>query len=342
MSASTNAQRITVGQHRRVVAQPTAAVRNAAGSTDLGLTVWYPAEPGAETTSIDIGPAGDPYMRVGSVALDARFAGGGRRPVVLYSHGNNGSAHTTAWFGTALARAGYVVIAPDHPGNTLQDDKTPGGALLWWMRAGDLGTALDAVVEDPVLGLNIDRERVGVSGFSLGGMTALIALGGVFDGRLYDEYCLAHPGCTVAPAPEHLPIFDAEKTYYPDAVKAEIARMTDADLGLPAVKAGFIIAPATLGLRPETLRAITKPVTFIVGSEDAVATPDVGAALAASMIPDSKVVVVPGATHDSFINRCTEAGVQARHMECAQATEQELTHRMAIDAALDLFGRALA
>lgn len=330
----------TVGQQKRVIAQPTAVVRNADGSATVRATIWYPAKSDAPTASIDIGPADDPYMLVGRVAPDAPFESDQRYPVILYSHGNNGSAHTTAWFGTALARSGYVVIAVDHPGNNLDDEKSPGGALLWWLRAGDLKVALDAVAKDDVLGAHIDAERVGVSGFSMGGVTTMIALGGIFDGKLYDDYCAAHPDCTICPPAQVQPIFDPDKPFYPDFLKAELRKMTE-DRSIPSAKAGFVIAPAAIGFRPETMRAIRVPVTFIVGSEDAIAVPEVGAALAASMIPNSKVVVVPGANHDSFINRCSRAGADAKYLECAVATEQELTHRMAIESALAVFDTVL-
>ena len=336
--APSNANR-TIGQQRRVFTQPTALFRNSDGSEDLRATIWYPAASDAETVSIDVGPDEMPYMLVGEAALDAPFASDERYPVILYSHGNNGSTTTTSWFGTALAHSGYVVIATDHPGNHM-DDQTPSGALLWWLRAGDLAVALAGVMNDPLLGGHVDAERVGVAGFSMGGLTTIIALGGIFDGKLYDDYCLAHPGCTICPPAEALPIFDAEKPYYPDFLKREIAGMI-ADRRIGAAKAGFVMAPAAIGFRPESMRAIDVPVTFVVGSDDRIAGPEVGAALAASMIPNSQLIVVPGANHDSFINRCSQAGIHARYCECALATEQELTHRTTMEHALALFDPVL-
>ena len=57
-----------------------------------------------------------------------------------------------AWFGTALARHGYVVVAVDHPGNNGRDPMTVGGAVLFWERPGDLAIALDRVKSDSSLG----------------------------------------------------------------------------------------------------------------------------------------------------------------------------------------------
>ena len=329
-----------IGQQQRVFVQPTARVRNADGSADLRATIWYPAAADAPTVSIDVGPADGPYMHLGQAAIDAPFASGKRHPVILYSHGNNGSVQTTAWFGTALARSGYVVIAPDHPGNNLDDEQTTGGALLWWLRAGDLAVALEAVANDPVLGSHIDPDLVGVSGFSMGGLTTMMALGGIFDGGLYDRYCLAHPGSTICPPAEALPIFDAGNAHYPEDIRHELVHMV-ADRRIPAAKAGFVIAPAAIGFTPESMARIDVPVTFIVGTDEALAVPEVGAQLAASMIPGSKLVVVPGANHDSFINRCSEAGIAAGYCGCAVATEQDLAHRTAIESALAVFDPVL-
>ena len=323
-----------------MIVQPTARLRNADGSADLRATIWYPAAADAPTVSIDVGPADGSYMTLGQAALDAPFATGERHPVILFSHGNNGSARTTAWFGTALARAGYLVIAVDHPGNNMDDAQTPGGALLWWLRAGDLHVALDAIANDPLLGRHIDPALVGVAGFSMGGLTTMMALGGIFDGRLYDDYCLAHPGAPICPPREVLPLFDAGNVAYPEPFRQEIARMTT-DRRIPAAKAGFVIAPLAIGFTPDSLAAIDVPVTFIVGSDDATVGPEVGAALASSMVPGSTLVVVPGANHDSFINRCSPAGIEAGFCECATATVQERAHGAAIENALAVFDPVL-
>ncbi|KAG1486650.1 hypothetical protein G6F53_013920 [Rhizopus delemar] len=50
------------------------------------------------------------------------------------------------WLGTALARAGYLVIAVDHPGNNGADPMTLPGSVLSWLRADDLRAALAASI----------------------------------------------------------------------------------------------------------------------------------------------------------------------------------------------------
>lgn len=151
------------GEMHRTTVQPSGAVRDAEGRTELRITVWYPAAEGAVAQPLGIGPPEEPLFQVGSVAPDAPFAAdpAGTRPVILLSHGFGGTARVMGWFGTAMAEEGYVVISVDHPGNNGVDEMTVPGAILWWERAEDLKLALEAVRRDEVLGPHLDLERVG-------------------------------------------------------------------------------------------------------------------------------------------------------------------------------------
>ena len=169
-----------VGEQHRLARQPSAALRDAKQRSDLRVTIWYPAQDDAPTRSIDFPPE-QPLFRVGRVAPDAPFADGSRLPVILLSHGFGGSARMMGWLGLALAERRYVVVAVDHPGNNGVDPPTVAGSLLWWNRADDLKVALAAVVADPQLSPHIDASRVGVAGFSIGGLTALVAGGARID-----------------------------------------------------------------------------------------------------------------------------------------------------------------
>ena len=51
--------------------------------------------------------------------------------MILLSHGFGGTARIMGWLGIPLARAGYVVIAVDHPGDNAIDPITVAGAILW-------------------------------------------------------------------------------------------------------------------------------------------------------------------------------------------------------------------
>jgi len=55
------------------------------------------------------------------VAADAPFADAARHPLILVSHGFGGVARQMTRLGAPLARAGYVVVAVDHPGTNGRD-----------------------------------------------------------------------------------------------------------------------------------------------------------------------------------------------------------------------------
>ena len=48
---------------------------------------------------------------------------------------------------------------------------------------------LDRVLEDPMFGPHIDRERIGAAGFSLGGNTVVLVAGGRLDMQSYIKLC---------------------------------------------------------------------------------------------------------------------------------------------------------
>lgn len=180
------------GERHGATTVASAAVRDAQHHDALRYTVWYPAQAGSRETALTLGPPDAPLFDVGRAAMDAPVVGD-RLPTLLLSHGNGGSARMMGWLGTALARAGYLVIAVDHPGNNGADAMTLPGSVLTWLRADDLRAALTAVQADPILGPHVDPERLGVVGFSAGGYTALLAAGAQPSLQRLLAFCTAHP-----------------------------------------------------------------------------------------------------------------------------------------------------
>ena len=334
-----------VGETHRTASQPSAAVRDAQHSSDLRITVWYPAKAGSVAKALDIGPVEHPVFHVGSVATDAPFANeppGKRHPVILLSHGFGGTARVMGWFGIELAAEGYVVIAVDHPGNNGIDEMTVAGATLWWERAEDLKRAFDFVANDPELGPHIDKTRVGAAGFSAGGFTALVLGGARVNQAQYLEFCHSHPDDGVCRPQVEFSVTEADfnRILQDPAVAAIVAHASD-DHSLPAVKAVFAMAPALVqALTVESLRAIKKPVSIVAGDADTVAPPETNARVAAKMIPGAHLQMLPGAGHYAFLSTCTAFGITNVPV-CVQAGPQEQAHRVALEQAKALFGEAL-
>ncbi|TAA09793.1 hypothetical protein EA658_04445 [Pseudoxanthomonas winnipegensis] len=333
----------TAGEAHRLAHVPSAALRNADHRDDVRITVWYPAAPGAAETPVQIGPPGAPLFESGRAASDAPVAPG-RFPVVLFSHGNGGSARMMAWFGTALARAGYVVIAVDHPGNNGVDAMTVAGSTLVWERADDLRAALALVRQDPVLGPHLDTRHMGVAGFSLGGFTALLALGARADlGRLIAR-CHADPqeaACLPqAEAPE-LTLAAREAALKRAPLAAEAARSGD-DHAIRGLQAAFLMAPgAALLLAPDSLTSLDRPVAIVGGEADTVAPLASDGRWLAERLPQATLTTLPRVGHYDFLGRCTRAGVASIALCQHLAAPQEATHASAIRQAIAFFDARL-
>ena len=105
-------------------------------------------------------------------------------PLVLFSHGNDGIRFQSFFFASHLASHGYVVVCPDHHGNTFVD------ALLGIVdpnvivnRPLDMSFLIDQFSAFTAETGNtfdgaIDTTRIGASGHSFGGYTVFAIAGG--------------------------------------------------------------------------------------------------------------------------------------------------------------------
>lgn len=149
----------------------------------LATDVWYPADPDAlargPAPAAASHPLGRPHRALGGTA-PAR----GPFPVLAFSHGNSGLRRQSTFLTTHLASHGFVVVAPDHAGNTfpemlnLSDERRKEVHLrIRRKRPLDLLAAVDAVLDhacrDPGALPCLDEKRIGVLGHSFGGWTAL-------------------------------------------------------------------------------------------------------------------------------------------------------------------------
>ena len=336
------AQAAPVGERHLKGSEPSAALRDAGHSTDVRVTVWYPAPDGVKEARIDLGPPAKPLFIVGQVAEGAPFADARKRPVILFSHGFGGAARMMGWFGVPMARAGYIVVAVDHPGNNGVDKMTTSGAIMSWDRAKDLRAALEAVKADPAIGPHLDLKRVGVAGFSAGGFTSLVAAGARTDMFRFLGFCHEHPTDGVcAPQKEYkLTMAEAEAALRSPELAGEVAHAGD-DLSIPGVKAAFAMAPAIVqGLDPASLKRMKVPVAIFLGDADPVAPPDTNGRVAAKAIPGAQLTELPGVKHYDFLSTCTDMGRAVVEI-CKDERPQDPTHDAAITAALAFFGKAL-
>jgi len=112
-----------------------------------------------------------------AVATDGPVEGE-RLPLVVISHGTGGSPWTYRGLAAHLARAGFVVALPEHPGNNRSDNSLAGTAVNLENRPRHVRLVLDALFADAQLGQRLLPDGVGVVGHSMGGYTALAVAGG--------------------------------------------------------------------------------------------------------------------------------------------------------------------
>jgi len=332
-----------VGETHGVAHTASAAVRDAGHSDRVRYTVWYPAQPGAKEQPLTIGPPGAPLFEEGSSAVDAPVAPG-RWPLLLASHGNGGSARMMGWFSTALARAGYVVMAVDHPGNNGVDPMTDAGSILMWNRADDLAAALAAVRADPVLSPHVDAERLGLVGYSAGGFTALVAAGARPDmGRLV-AFCKASPkdGVCLPQAENPEMTFERRLAAVATPKLAPWVAKSAEDRSIPNVRAVFLMAPAIVqAFEPGELGRLEVPVSVVVGEADGIALPGTNSKVIVEANGKARLQVLPLVGHYDFLAECTALGRQRVGKLCEVGADKGSTHQAAIRQAKELFDSAL-
>jgi predicted dienelactone hydrolase len=86
----------------------------------LGIDCWYPAAPGDHPKSVYELLPGAGFT---SSAFADPPAAAGAHPLLIWSHGRSGTRSVYGMVCEGLASRGYVVISPDHPGDTLADQR---------------------------------------------------------------------------------------------------------------------------------------------------------------------------------------------------------------------------
>jgi predicted dienelactone hydrolase len=250
-----------------------------------------------------------------------------------------------AWLGEGLARAGYVVAAVNHHGNTSAEPMpTPEGFMLWWERATDLSRVVDRLAADRQFAESIDWNRIGAAGFSLGGYTAVAVAGGRTSLERWASFCESagrDSTCTAQPEfPEALVEFENIRDRAD--VQGSIARHGDSyrDTRFRAVLA---IAPVGSWLTDESLGTIDVPVRIIVGTHDTTAPAANNASRMAQLIPGAELSVLQGVGHYTFLAACESAGARDRPLLCHEepGVDRADVHRRVAVEAVAFFGDIL-
>ncbi|MCX2983376.1 alpha/beta fold hydrolase [Halieaceae bacterium IMCC14734] len=157
------------------------------GNRVLPAEIWYPADAadteGAMATIYPLqGNAGiESPMAFEGIPIDASTT----RGLLVFSHGFGGTKDQSTPLMEHLASHGFVVVAPEHTGNTSSDN-SDSGAVAAANRVPDISFIIDSMLElnDPDMGMfsgSINPERIGVLGHSGGGFTSMGVAAGYED-----------------------------------------------------------------------------------------------------------------------------------------------------------------
>lgn len=279
----------------------TIAIATPGRETPINVSLWYPTSEDSSHTVV----GGNQVFKGVPVHPDAVIAEG-EFPLVLLAHGGLRAApHLSGWIAAQLATRGFIVAEP-HPPQLGPDDAQAALAEVW-LRPADLSATLQAIEGDVVLNAHLQKDRVGVVGFLLGGTSALTLAGAEIDPTRYATMCDGEVAismdCSWFTAKgvdlHEVAIQSLEHTNDHSRIKVAIA--IDPELG-----AVFM---------PASLQNIAIPVTIINLGTPATILPALNTAGLAELIPAVTYETVPDATHYSAFSECTAQGAQILHAE---------------------------
>jgi predicted dienelactone hydrolase len=230
----------------------------------IPLAVLFPAE-GVEQTQ-----RFGPYEI--EVAMDAAPIGR-NLPVIVISHGNSSTPWVFRDLAKHLARLGFLIGLPEHPGNNRRDNSLAGTVANLKNRPRHISAAIDAVVSDPVLSEHVAPANVGLIGHSIGAYTALAVAGG-------KPWSAPHESKDGKSRP--VPVIPDKR-----------------------VRSLVLLNPATFWFVPATLKKVCVPILILSGEKDQI-TPPMLAQTVIDGVADRMSVeqkVIPGAGHFSFMSK---------------------------------------
>ncbi|MEO1266666.1 MAG: alpha/beta fold hydrolase [Myxococcota bacterium] len=181
------------------------------------IVIWYPTE----AQSGEPAEYADLLPREG-VFTDARVALQSPAPVLVFTHGSTAIAEQSWFMAEYFATHGWIVVAMDHPGNTLFDNGNGVGPYVE-LRPQDVRVALDYIDTIPAAeslsGLFSDDRLI--AGHSYGGQTALVVAGASFDISNLDVACEAFDRDSCDLLEDAIPRLSAG--YRDDRIKAVIS-----------------------------------------------------------------------------------------------------------------------
>ena len=264
----------------------------------LEIGIWYPSQTTAQPVAM--GPT------TMSVAVNGT-AQGKALPLVVMSHGTGSSFLGHFDTAIALADAGFVVVAVTHTGDNYADQSRSVDVMD---RPRQISRVIDHMLSTWEGHATIDPARIGMFGFSAGGFTTLVSIGGIPDFSKIGPMCRQYPGdfaCQLI-----------AKSSSNIAAPLTTPTVPAAD---PRIKAAVVAAPA-LGFTfsPNGLKNVKVPVQLWRADNDVlVPHPRYAEAVRLALRETPDYLVVPNAGHFDFLVPCSSALASIAPAICASA-----------------------
>lgn len=216
-------------------------------------------------------------------------ASGDRLPLVIISHGTGAAPLSHIDTAQALANAGFVAVAPMHPGDNFQDDSAVGKTAWFVDRSRHISKVIDFMLTKWEGHVRLAPREISIFGFSAGATTALISIGGVPDLARAADHCLKTPEfvCKIL-----VPQSSSDKPQWTND---------------PRIVAAVIAAPGIgFAFEPKGLARVHAPVQLWSGSADDTVPFDTNTAIVRRLLPRApESHTVESAVHLSFLAPCT-------------------------------------
>jgi predicted dienelactone hydrolase len=287
------------------------------GGVPLEAGIWYPSDAPALPQRLGLFEQ--------TVAAGGAIVGHGL-PLIVMSHGSGGSFEGHYDTALALAEAGFVVAAVTHTGDNYRDQSA-------FSRVENRGRHISALLDYMLASWPhhdlLDPARIGMFGFSAGGFTTLVMIGGKPDMTRVLPHCSEHP--------DEWACRKLGGTHTPRAV--------DAFAKDPRIAAAVIAAPAIgYTFKPKGLADVRAPIQLWRGDSDEILPHPYHAQNVYDALPTKPDYrVVPNAGHFAFLAPCTPALARVAPEICRdpEGFDRAAFHRAFNAAVVDFFEEKL-
>ena len=252
----------------------------------LEIGIWYPSQAAVQPVTLG--------LTTMSVAFNSGVQGKAH-PLVVISHGTGSSFLGHVDTAIALADAGYVVAAVTHAGDNYADQSRSADVMD---RPRQVSRVIDHMLSAWDGRATIDPARIGMFGFSAGGFTTLVNIGGIPDFSTVGPMCRQYPGDFACQ------LIAKHGGNLAAPLMPAAARGAD-----PRIKAAVVAAPA-LGFTfaPGGLKNVNVPVQLWRAENDLLVPHPRYAEAVRLALPEAPAdQVVPNAGHFDFLVPCGTA-----------------------------------